>query len=510
MYATVVKSVEELSNMQRQAINLIFPHQLFAESLLLSNGHTVYLIEEELFFKRYRFHKQKLTFHRASMQYYAQYLQRKGITVVYVASTHRLANIQFFMEEIKQYNIHTLHYLDPVDQRLSTKLERLASYCTLKAYSTPQFLNDSASLTSCFSKEKTFFFHTTFYKQQRIKHNLLLDAQQCPQGGRWTYDIENRKKYPKHKVPPQLPLLPTSAFWCEAKVYIQRHFPGNPGHIADKRMYPVTHTEALHWLDTFLVSRLYDFGPYEDAILRDTIMLHHSLLSPLLNSGLLLPSTVLDQLLSFAQVHYIPIHSLEGFVRQLIGWREFIRGMYLCKGNYLRKRNFWQFHRKLPPAFYTGDTGIEPLDRTIRRVLSTGYCHHIERLMVLGNFMLLCEVDPDEVYRWFMELFIDAYDWVMVPNVYGMSQFADGGTFATKPYISSSNYIKKMSNYPKNTWEPIWDGLFWRFIDKQQAYFKSNFRMSMLYSVYQRMSMIQRNQHITSAERFIRTLFINT
>lgn len=189
-----------------------------------------------------------------------------------------------------------------------------------------------------------------------------------------------------------------------------------------------------------------------------------------------------------------------------MGWREFIRGMYEVKGNYSRTTNFWNFNRKIPKSFYDGTTGIEPVDETIKRILKTGYCHHIERLMVLGNFMLLCEFDPNEVYRWFMELFIDAYDWVMVPNVYGMSQFADGGTFATKPYLGGSNYIKKMSNYSGGDWEPIWDGLFWRFIDKHQIFFKENPRTAMMYFSLNRMSEEKRKEHIKNANSFLDNL----
>ncbi|MFZ1572803.1 MAG: FAD-binding domain-containing protein [Candidatus Kapaibacterium sp.] len=145
----------------------------------------------------------------------------------------------------------------------------------------------------------------------------------------------------------------------------------------------------------------------------------------------------------------VGLNSIEGFIRQIIGWREFIRGVYVFKGTQERSRNFWNFKNKIPTSFYTGTTGIEPIDNTIKKLIATGYCHHIERLMILGNFMLLCEFDPNEVYKWFMELFIDSYDWVMVPNVYGMSQFADGGLMATKPYISGSSYVLKMSNFKK-------------------------------------------------------------
>ena len=487
--------------------NLIFPHQLFANSPLLDNGHEVYLIEEQLFFKAYRFHKQKIALHRASMRYYQQYLQKKGIPVIYVNTTHRLSDITQFAHEIATHQITTLVYIDPVDQRLEAKLKQFSSTCTLQVHPSPQFLNDSTSLAQFFHPEKRTFFQTTFYKQQRIKRTILLEDAQKPQGGEWTYDTENRKKYPRHKIPPSIPSLPLSTFWEEAVHYVHAHFQDNPGRLSHDRRYPITHQEAKHWLEIFLRQRFHDFGPYEDAIVRDHTVLHHSMLSPLLNIGLLVPQEVVEASLAWAQRQSTPINSVEGFIRQIIGWREFIRGMYLCKGEYARTRNFWGFSRKLPISFYEGNTGIMPIDHTIQRVLETGYCHHIERLMVLGNFMLLCEFDPDEVYRWFMELFIDAYDWVMVPNVYGMSQFADGGTFATKPYIGGANYLKKMSNYAEGDWATTWDGLFWRFVGQQQAFFQANPRTSMLYHTYRHMPEEKRSRHLKKAEAFLESLY---
>jgi deoxyribodipyrimidine photolyase-related protein len=180
--------------------------------------------------------------------------------------------------------------------------------------------------------------------------------------------------------------------------------------------------------------------------------------------------------------------------------------MYEAKGVYSRTKNYWGFTRKIPTSFYQGTTGIEPVDDAIKKVLKTGYCHHIERLMILGNFMLLCEFHPDEVYRWFMELFVDAYDWVMVPNVYGMSQFADGGSFATKPYISGSNYVLKMSNYKKGEWQKTWDGLFWRFIHVQRNFFASNPRLNMMLRILDKMPPEKKKSHFEQAERFIAAL----
>lgn len=225
-----------------------------------------------------------------------------------------------------------------------------------------------------------------------------------------------------------------------------------------------------------------------------------------MNVGLIDPKKGLEISIAFAKKENIPINSTEGFIRQVIGWREFIRGMYETKGSYSRNKNFWEFDRKIPKSFYDGTTGIKPIDQTIRKILETGYCHHIERLMVLGNFMLLCEFDPNEVYQWFMELFIDSYDWVMVPNVYGMCLFADGGTFATKPYIGGSNYIKKMSNYEKGDWEKIWDGLFWSFVIKHQEFFSKNPRTKMLLFSLNKMNENQKQAHLDTSNKFLSNL----
>jgi deoxyribodipyrimidine photolyase-related protein len=193
-------------------------------------------------------------------------------------------------------------------------------------------------------------------------------------------------------------------------------------------------------------------------------------------------------------------------LRQIIGWREFIRGVYIAVGKQERTRNFWNFNRKIPNSFYNGDTGIEPIDDTIKKINNSAYANHIERLMVIGNFMLLCEFEPNEVYKWFMEMFIDSYDWVMVPNVYGMSQFSDSGMMSTKPYISSSNYILKMSNYKKGDWCKIWDSLFWNFMDKQRDFFIKNPRMRMLVSSFDRMEESKRTSLLKTADEYLKTL----
>lgn len=490
-----------------EKIGLLFPHQLFKEHEILKNCDQIYLVEEYLFFNQYKFHKQKLAFHRASMKAFEAHLIEQNVTIYYVSSHEKCNDIRELIPSIiNEHHPIELHFIDPTDEWLTNRIKTSAKSLKLVTYENPLFINSRKDLDSFFRKDKKSFFQTTFYKQQRINLNILIDKDENPEGGKWTYDSDNRKKYPKGKTPPSIHFPATDQYWKEALKYVAKYFDKNPGQLTEEPLYPINHQAAQLWLQQFLDYRFHHFGDYEDAIVKKESILHHSILSPLLNVGLLLPIDVLDQALDYAKSNDIPINSTEGFVRQIIGWREFIRGMYECKGNYSRSQNYWGFDKKIPSSFYDGTTGIAPIDTTIKKVLATGYCHHIERLMILGNFMLLCEFDPDEVYQWFMELFIDAYDWVMVPNIYGMSQFADGGLFATKPYISGSNYLNKMSNYPKGEWQAIWDGLFWRFMHEHESFFKKNPRTSMLLSTFDRMSKEKQNTHLENAEQFLKTL----
>lgn len=243
---------------------------------------------------------------------------------------------------------------------------------------------------------------------------------------------------------------------------------------------------------------------YEDSLVENEHFLHHSVISPLLNIGLLTPGYVLDEAIAYAEEHDIPVNSLEGFVRQILGWREFIRGVYLYEGTYQRRKNYWNHHEKLPESFYTATTGIRPLDTALSKILKTGYAHHIERLMVFANFMNLAKTDPDEMYQWFMEMFIDSYDWVMVPNVYGMSTFSDGGKMSTKPYISGSNYLRKMSDYPAGEWTEKWDALFWNFVDENRGFFSKNPRLGMMLRTLDKMSPEKREHHLLTADQIIK------
>ncbi|OJJ22175.1 cryptochrome/photolyase family protein [marine bacterium AO1-C] len=489
-------------------INVIFPHQLFAQSPLPVTKYPVYLVEEWLFFRQYPFHQQKIAFHRASMRFYANYLQTKGCKVHYVSSQDELSDIRKLIAHLKSQGVKQMHSIDPTDNWLE---KRIVTTCqkqgiAMQFYPNPLFLNTLEDLESFFKNKKKKFFQTKFYIEARKKRKILVEKDLSPIGGKWSFDAENRKKYPRKKVPPYVQFPDTHVFYEEAKTYTKQYFDANPGTLSNTPLYATNFTDAEAWLQAFLEQRFAEFGPYEDAIVQEESILNHSVLTPMLNVGLLTPQQILDKTLEFAQHQEVPLNSLEGFVRQIIGWREFIRGVYQYKGTEERTKNYWGFTRKIPASFYDGTTGILPIDITIKKVLKTGYCHHIERLMVLGNFMVLCEFDPDEVYRWFMELFIDAYDWVMVPNVYGMSQFADGGLMSTKPYISGSNYLMKMSNYPKGDWQNTWDALFWRFMHINRDFFQKNPRLGMLVKSFDKMDEAKREGLLSRAEEYLESL----
>ena len=491
-------------------VYLIFPHQLYRNIPVAKDDVSVYLIEEFLFFKQYKFHKQKIAFHRATMKYYESYLRSLDYEVSYIEASEDRSDIRVFIAEMGQHGVQTIKFTDPTDFWLEKRLEKscFKHKIVFQKLNTPMFMNSRDDLSSFFRQDKQKYHQSTFYKAERQKRNILMTDKGEPTGGKWTFDMENRKKYPKNKIPPPIMFPDADHYYKEAVTYVQRYFPDNLGTLTEQPVYPMNHEATDKWLDQFLSYRFNEFGPYEDAIVKENSWLHHSVLTPVLNVGMISPHKIIDRCLGFAELHDIPINSTEGFVRQIMGWREFIRGIYVSRGSEQRTLNFWGFKRKIPSSFYTGNTGIEPLDITIKKVLETGYCHHIERLMVIGNFMLLCEFDPDEVYRWFMELFIDSYDWVMVPNVYGMSQYADGGLMASKPYISGSNYIMKMSNFKKGEWQAIWDGLFWRFMHVHSQFFKQNPRLSMLVNTFDKMPDEKKEFHLNKASSFLNQLEI--
>jgi deoxyribodipyrimidine photolyase-related protein len=473
--------------MSKRAL-LLYPNQLFAVENLPKDIDQIIIIEEPLLFGRdlqypMFMHKQKLVFMRASMRrYIEEQLWPAGYQVDYIefhqmSETGDVVNLLHNFEFVEYFEIND----DVISRRLSTAIAGLEHKPDVNILDSPNFYLTAQEVDGFFANKQKAFF-ANFYQWQRERFNILIDEKTYkPVGGKLSFDADNRKRLPKDHVLPSFQVYGSNDYVAEAKAYIAKHFPENPGLVEDFP-WPTSHKEASDWLDEFLEHRIDNFGPYEDAIDGNAPWVYHSGLSPLLNIGLLSPHEVIERALIRNQKNPVPISSMEGFVRQILGWREYMRGMYRKQHVQLRTANTFGHNRRLTADWYNGTTGIPPVDDVIKKTLTRGYAHHIERLMIVGNIMFLSDIHPDDVYRWFMEMYIDAYDWVMVPNVYGMSQYADGGSMVTKPYVSSSNYILKMSHYERDEWCDIWDGLYWRFIEKNQERFKKNPRMSMMVS----------------------------
>ena len=466
-------------------ITLVFPHQLFADHPATKNGRPVALIEDPLLFGTdpqwpNRVHRQRLLLHRASMTVYAERLRGEGYTVFH-RRHHQASTTEDHLQALLASGFVSYHLADPLDHLLEKRLRRFVDRTggELQILDSPMLLTPASMVEEHFASGRKPFM-AKFYEHQRRRMGLLLDDDGGPLGGQWSFDADNRKKLPKGISVPAEPFHGIGAEVEQARRELETE--DCPGIGSWERFgYPVRHEDAERWLQTFLDHRFRDFGAYEDAISTQHRVMWHSVLTPMLNVGLLTPQQVLDRTLERAADGDIPLNSLEGFIRQIVGWREFMAVMYRRHGVVMRNSNFWQFEdRPIPDAFYTGTTGLPPVDDAISHALSSGYCHHIERLMLLGNIMLLCGFHPQRVYQWFMELFVDAYDWVMVPNVFGMSQFADGGLFTTKPYLSGSNYVRKMSDYKKGAWCDVWDGLFWSFIKRHEDFFRKQYRLAMM------------------------------
>lgn len=493
-------------------VALIFPHQLFKQHPAI-NKHTALtvLVEHPLFFgdKKHpaSMHKQKLAYHRATMAAYTKALEKKKLECSYVPYDKGNEPLPNLFKLLSAEGHTRVGVAEVHDDILDKRLRKAAAKAkvSLEVHETPAFLNTSA-VNQEWRRSRKRWFMADFYQWQRKRLGILVNEDK-PVGGKWSFDDENRRKLPKKLLGdiPGIPLVKKSADIKTAVDSVNNEFADNPGSL-DNWYYPTTSVAAERWLKHFLEQRFHLFGEYEDAIVEDQNFLYHSVLTPMLNVGLLTPEYVVSETVTFAEANKIPINSVEGFVRQIIGWREFMRATYDDLGVAMRTTNHWQHNRPMPSSFYDATTGILPVDNTVKRILETGYCHHIERLMILGGFMFLCEIDPDDIYTWFMEMFIDSYDWVMVPNVYAMSQNADGGNITTKPYFSGSNYVIKMSHYKKGEWSEIWDALFWRWIIKNSDQLKGNHRWAMMVRNAEKMDNTRKKLHLATADEFLKSM----
>lgn len=465
------------------------------------------LIERRELATRHRYHQARVVHCLASMRHHARMLREAGRRVAYVPLDERpdepfaavLAGL------LRRGGHRQLLAYEPADGFMRAVISEAAAHAQadLTWLPTPTFDVTPAQWAAYRAAHPRRLHLHDFWIWQRRRHGLLLDAGGGPLGGAWSLDHDNREPLPRGwRAPVAPPPLHDDPAPAEVVSLVRRFCGDHPGDAAAAWL-PVSRRDWLARLDHFCVHLLGGFGPWQDAFGHAHPTLHHSVLTPALNHGLLLPREVAQRVLVEHVQAGLPLNSVEGFLRQLLGWREFVAGVHRDHAAEQAAGNAWGHHRRLGPAWASAATGIPPWDDALRKAETTGYCHHIERLMVLGNAFFLCGIAPDEVHRWFMEHFVDAAEWVMGPNVYGMSQQSDGGLMTTKPYVCGSAYLRRQGRLPAGPWCDVVDGLYWRFIARNRERLARNHRMRQAVAGYDRLDPRRRARIVGAAEAFL-------
>ena len=485
---------------------VILGNQLFPMEYISKIKPTcIYIREDYQLCTFQKHHKHKLTLFLSSMRSYKDELVRNKFKVDYYKLNVDLTDTYttYLIDYINKNKVEGLSFFEIEDKWFEKEILRVKMECNIgvNIIKTPMFMTNRDEFIELSPASKTLpkYKMSSFYISQRKKMNILLQNGK-PVGGKWSHDKENRKKIPKNIKVPIFTTFKDTSHTNDVKRIINEYFPDNYGKTEDFN-YPTTRKAALAMVDQFISEKLNNFGDYEDSVDSRSPFWFHSVLSPLLNIGLIIPNDIISRLLKKKNVS---INSYEGYIRQIIGWREFMRGIYQQDSEIMSSSNFFGNKRKMNNSWYDGSTGLLPLDQSIKSTLKYSYSHHIERLMIQANIMNLCEIHPKIIYNWFMEMYIDSSDWVMTPNVYSMGLFADGGIMATKPYLCGSNYILKMMDFKKGDWCKILDGLYWRFINKHIKFFKSNPRLSMMAVILDKMDIKRKKELFSLADNFIK------
>lgn len=478
---------------------LIYPVTLFSlaiyEDLLSSNTlpngeKEFWYLEDPVYFTKYKMNKKKLVLHRASMKKHESMVKKK-----YKTNYIDHSKVKAVYRRLKKKD---LWVIDPNDHDVMTSLKKL----TINIIPSPGFILSTEEAVA-YGERREKFINAHFYKMMRQKTQYLMKAGK-PVGGKWSFDSKNRKKIPKGLTIPSLPPINEDRELKEAMVYVEENFSKHYGSV-DGMIYPTTKEEVTVWLDDFIKKRAKNFGPYQDYIMEDHLYLFHSVLSSSINIGLILPSEVCEKMLKAYQKKEVSLASCEGFIRQIISWREYVRMIYLVKGK--TSPNFFKQRRKIGHRFYTGETGIEILDVEIMKAVDSAYSHHIVRLMVFGNIFTLLRISPKDMHRWFMEIFIDSYQWVMWANVYGMGSYADGGMSMTRPYISSANYLKNMSDYKRGPWEDDVTSLYYSFLKDHMEELRKIYATSSQVALYKKFSKKKKDDIKKNTKRVMSSVF---
>ena len=487
---------------------IVLGNQLFPLKNLekYKTSHIIYMAEDYELCTYERHHKLKILLFLSSMRSYAESLKKNNFKIIY----SKIDTIDFkkkYIDKLKKIirskSIKEVTSFEVEDKHFETKIKNFLIKNKIKwnILNSPMFLNTREDFKNYLSKIKKPFM-ATFYKERRQKFNILMKDERTPEGGKWSFDEDNRKKLPNKILIPKFPKINQTKHTKNLTPIIEKLFKNHPGNTKDF-WFATESKDAIRLLDFFIKEKSNLFGDYEDSVSQQNNILFHSALSPYLNLGLITPDLVIKKIIDFHKKKKIRINSLEGYVRQIIGWREFMRGIYQSYSSEMENRNFFKHNRIMKESWYNASTGLPPLDHAIKNALNFGWSHHIERLMILSNIMNLCEIKPKKVYKWFMEMYVDSSDWVMVPNVYGMGLFSDGGIFATKPYICGSSYFMKMMDFKKGDWCNIMDGLYWRFINRNRKFFLKNPRLSMMVRIFDKMKTDRKKLILSEAEKFI-------
>lgn len=459
------------------------------------------------------YHKKKLVFLLSSLRHAALNAARAGFKVIYWRSKDHYDEAMLnVMNRFKNLEFTAMQAAEWDSRQRQEKVEKLVNGRLTIVPNTFFLANPDEWKVKVQGGYRMEFF----YREMRKRTNYLMDIHGKPEGGEWNYDKANRKALPKNYKTSASLKFEADEITKEVQELVDRVF---PNHFGDTKgfNYAVTKQQAQQLLADFIENRLTDFGAYEDAMAIGEDEINHSLLSLYLNNGLLTSTEVCNAVLdAYKNDSSIPLASVEGFIRQVIGWREYIRVYYEALMPDLHHKNALNMQEGLPDAYWRGNSGMKCIDESVRNVLENGYAHHIQRLMVLSNFANLTRTNPYVLNEWFWYGFVDAYDWVTTPNVIGMSTFADGGILASKPYVSSGSYINKMSNYCKSCKYKVKDKLgedacpfnylYWQFVADYKDVFSQNGRVGFMVNTYDKKSEEEKNQIAESSEAFIKNL----
>jgi len=462
-------------------------------------------------------HKKKIAFIFSAMRHFALLLAEKNIRVEYIKLDNPHNTGSFFGEicrAVQKFNPEKVIVTHPGEYRVLMIFQKLAQQLKIpvEIYPDTRFLVSEQQVRD-WAQNRSYLRMEYFYRKVRIQYGILMSGT-SPIGGQWNFDKDNRKAASADLKPPPPYQVKPDNITEEVLALVENKF---TDHFGD--LYPfhfaVTRKQALKALDSFIQHRLADFGPYQDAMLEDESWMFHSHLSFYLNCGLLMPLECIKAAENAYLEGLVTLNSAEGFIRQIAGWREFIRGIYWLKMPEYTNANFFNAKNKLPHFFWDLDTKLNCLKQCLTNTKQNAYAHHIQRLMVIGNFALLTGLDPAAVSEWYLLVYADAYEWVELPNVYGMALFADGGLLASKPYIASGNYIHKMSNYCQNCHYNVkektghsacpFNYLYWNFIGKHRDKLATNPRLSMAYRTYDRMDIDKKQKMDEDSENFLNT-----